>query len=314
MAKKSKVPDPSGPVNSPQTLTDGSVIGTVESCESLPSQPQTSATLENFVQTTPFNQTCTGWGIGTSTSAPTTLYPTVSVPRPGLKRICRDSYGLIIGVDYIFTEDGLVDWRKMLKPEHLVPNRQKTTETDINKLEDSQLLILLSGIRYLAALRGFKSFTFKDLRGYKDYCSVCCEIGWIGNYETEGREVISAAAADSRSETTENFAVHFLAAIAENRAFIRAVRNFLNIKIIAQDEIKKEGKNDEPVSQESPTDPKSLLDLQMKAAGLSLAQVKAKLVKEGRVEAENWEKLGDIPKTVVFELIDRIKNKIEGKK
>ena len=63
-----------------------------------------------------------------------------------MKKIDRNKDGLINGVDYVFTEDGLIDWRKMVKPEHLVPNKDRTSETDVTKLKDYQLIILLGGI------------------------------------------------------------------------------------------------------------------------------------------------------------------------
>ena len=46
-----------------------------------------------------------------------------------LKEIKRDKNGLISGdsVDYIFNESGFIDWRRMIKVEHLVPNLQKTS-------------------------------------------------------------------------------------------------------------------------------------------------------------------------------------------
>ena len=45
----------------------------------------------------------------------------------------RDESGLIIQpkIDYVFNENGTVDWRKMVKEEFLVPNKQKTQETDV---------------------------------------------------------------------------------------------------------------------------------------------------------------------------------------
>ena len=46
-------------------------------------------------------------------------------------KITRDTDGLIKGVDYVFNEDGLIDWRKMIKTEHLVPNKDRTSETDV---------------------------------------------------------------------------------------------------------------------------------------------------------------------------------------
>ena len=72
-----------------------------------------------------------------------------------LKKIKRDDNGLISGssVKYVFNELGFVDWRKMVKQEHLVPNRQKTSETDVNNLDDKDLIILLGGIKELAQIR-----------------------------------------------------------------------------------------------------------------------------------------------------------------
>ena len=63
-----------------------------------------------------------------------------------LKEIKRDKHGLISGgsVNYIFNEDGFIDWRKMIKVEHLVPNLQKTSERDVTKLKDTELIIPVS--------------------------------------------------------------------------------------------------------------------------------------------------------------------------
>ena len=72
-----------------------------------------------------------------------------------LKKIKRDANGLITGasVKYQYDENGLIDWRRMVKSEHLVPNRQRTSETDVSKLEDNQLILLLGGIKELAQIR-----------------------------------------------------------------------------------------------------------------------------------------------------------------
>ena len=63
-----------------------------------------------------------------------------------LKEIKRDKNGLISGdsVNYVFNEDGFIDWRKMIKTEHLVPNLQKTSERDVTKLKDTELIILIA--------------------------------------------------------------------------------------------------------------------------------------------------------------------------
>ena len=58
-----------------------------------------------------------------------------------VKTIKRDANGLLSGVDYVFNESGLIDWRKMIKSEYLVPNKDRTNETDVTKLKDYQLII-----------------------------------------------------------------------------------------------------------------------------------------------------------------------------
>ena len=71
----------------------------------------------------------------------------------------RNRYGLLENKEYIFNEDGSIDWRSMIKPEFLYPNkgwfdiRNKTVPTSVDGLEDKQLLIMLGGIKELAKLR-----------------------------------------------------------------------------------------------------------------------------------------------------------------
>ena len=45
----------------------------------------------------------------------------------------RNKYGLLNNVNYVFDESGRVNWRKMVAPEFLVPNKQLTAATNINK-------------------------------------------------------------------------------------------------------------------------------------------------------------------------------------
>ena len=74
--------------------------------------------------------------------------------------------GLLTNVEYIFNEDGTVNWRGMVKDEFLYPNHDffnrkgKDSPSSVEGLEDRQLLIMLGGIKELAQLRGFTSITF----------------------------------------------------------------------------------------------------------------------------------------------------------
>lgn len=221
----------------------------------------------------------------------------------------RNQYGLLenASISYIYNEDGSINWRKMVKQEYLVPNRQKSQEKDVSKLEDKDLLILLGGIKELAQIRGYSKVEYKVVSANENYFATSCRITWLPNYETSGGEVVFESLADATSGNTKSFARYFLAAIAENRAFVRCVRNFLKINIVSQEELG-DAKLIEESIQESPTSPISLLEKVMKDKSISFENLKKKLIKEKFDNAEALNSVNDIPKVKIFELIDRIKN------
>ena len=121
-------------------------------------------------------------------------------------KITRDADGLIKGVDYVFNEDGLIDWRKMIKTEHLVPNKDRTSETDVTKLKDNQLIILLGGIKDLAQIRGYTDVRYDVVSPSPNYVVATCSITWKPNYETEAEEVTFSSIGDASHENTKSFA------------------------------------------------------------------------------------------------------------
>lgn len=222
----------------------------------------------------------------------------------------RNKYGLLedSNINYIYHEDGTINWRKMVKTEYLVPNRQKTQETDVSKLEDKDLLILLGGIKELAQIRGYTSVEYKVVAASDNYFATSCKIKWIPNYETNGRVIEFEALADATPNNTKSFARFFLAAIAENRAFVRCVRNFLKINIVSQEELGDAKLLDESSStQDNPTSPHVLLEKVMKDKGISFDSLKNKLIKEKFDNAESLSSINDISKAKIFELIERLK-------
>jgi len=225
------------------------------------------------------------------------------------KNIKRNSYGLLEdeSIKYIFNEDGSINWRAMVKSQYLVPNRQRTQETDISKLEDKDLLILLGGIKELAQIRGYTDVSYNVVSATDSYFATSCKITWTPNYETQGQKVTFEALADASIQNTKSFARFFLAAIAENRAFVRCVRNFLKINIVSQEELGDAKLIDESPSQENPTSPHALLDKIMKEKNISFDNLKSKLIKEKFENAEAVKSVLDIPKSKIFELIERIK-------
>jgi hypothetical protein len=228
-----------------------------------------------------------------------------------LKRIERDENGLLSGATHYFSDDGLIDWRKMINNKWLVPNRQKTTETDVSKLKDYELIILLGGIKELAQIRGFTDVKYNVSCPSADYVVSTCTISWLPNYETEDKVVTFSAIGDASPQNTSGFGQMFLAACAENRSFVRCVRSFLRVNIVAQEELAKmvAGKSSyaPPEEEKNNTSPGFLLKKIMKEKAVTFDSVKKKLAKESFEGLEKIESVEDIPKHKMFELIERIK-------
>lgn len=158
----------------------------------------------------------------------------------------RNEAGLIESVNYSFNEDGSVNWRAMIKPEFLYPNkdwfdiRKLPVPSSIDGLEDKQLLIMLGGIKELAKLRGYRAVRYEVNNVRDEYVTAKCTIEWIYNYEHDDEySIIYQDVANASASNTDDFCLKFLETIACNRAFVRCVRNFLNIHIVGADEIDK---------------------------------------------------------------------------
>jgi hypothetical protein len=230
----------------------------------------------------------------------------------------RDVNGLLECVDYIFNQDNTINWRAMINKDYLVPNRdafknQKDVnlkEVDITSLSDNQLLILLAGIKELAQIRGYKDVSYEVIQAQPDYVAVKCTINWIPNYETSMQSVSFSALADAHLDNTKDFAKNFLMAIAENRAFIRAVRSFLKINIVGNDEMGKTTHVDSEVEPNtSITQPVALLEKTMEEHNISFEQIKERAVQKNMDGAGKWNNIKDISPLAMFTIISGIKNK-----
>jgi hypothetical protein len=227
----------------------------------------------------------------------------------------RKFNGLLSNVDYIFNEDGSINWRAMIKVEHLYPNkdwfelRKLEVPQSIEGLSDNQLLIKLGGLKELAKIRGFTSLSYDVIKSERDYVVVKCKINWIGNFETGGMPIEFEDIANASLENTNDFCAKFLETIATNRAFVRCVRNFLNIHIVGDEEIDKSKnknrsyENIEQLQIDGDISPQNLL---MKHAVKKLSignfeDFKRKLREMWtselyqNTEAKNWNSFKDIP-------------------
>lgn len=171
-------------------------------------------------------------------------------------KFSRDNLGLLKSVQYNFNEDGSINWRSMIKPEFLYVNkewfqlRKQEIPKSIDGLTDKQLLILLGGIKHLAKIRGYNYVRY-DISGDKENVVAKCEIEWIPNFENQNT-VRFEDIASANSSNSDKFCQKFLETIACNRAFVRCVRNFLNINIVGDDEIDKSGQSLSIDSSENP--------------------------------------------------------------
>lgn len=230
-------------------------------------------------------------------------------------KITRNEFGLIDNgtVNYKFNDEGFVDWRNMINPKHLAINkynferRGKPIPESLTGLDDRDLLILLPGIKELSQIRGFSAVDYSITSPHPSYVVACCCITWFPNFETGGKKVAFSAIGDASPENTNSFGKNYLGPIAENRAFVRAVRNFLKINIVSQEEIN----TNNPMASDSRTiDPalESMIQV-MDANGVTFEKIKATLIKENYPDADKLQTLADISPTVRFSLVGRIKKK-----
>ena len=238
----------------------------------------------------------------------------------------RNEHGLLENVDYIFNEDGSIDWRSMIKPEFLYPNRgwfdarnkpvPKTTEG----LDDKQLLIMLGGIKELAKLRGYSAMDFEVNNISDGYVTAKCTINWTDNYETVHEYATTYAdVANATLANTDAFCAKFLETIACNRAFVRCVRNYLNIHIVGADEIDKSkgaGQVVEADAVATPITPVGLLEKTLREKHQvdsfdACKKVLRDLWKDDKYRNESaaeWNSFGDIPAKEARKLIVLLKS------
>lgn len=229
-----------------------------------------------------------------------------------LKLIKRDGHGLIEGVQYKFTEDGLIDWRAMINPKYLYINidnyKRRGTETpdSIEGVADKDLIIGLGGLKDLGMLRGYTSVTYRPIAASTEYAATTCQISWIGNYETDMESIVFEDSACANTYNTSELVQSYLIEMATNRAFARCLRNFLRISIMSKEEMPPT--KIKPNNGVNKSAPSSVLASLMKEKGRTFEEMKEKLIKEGETSFEKYKNWEDVPGDKVFQLINRFKS------
>lgn len=245
-----------------------------------------------------------------------------------LKKIERDENGLIKGLNYIYNSNGKVDWKSMIPREFLYinpdPKKRAKIESDYRKsyeeldpikddIKDSDLVILLNGLRHLLNIRGHNYVKLTPLESREDYASVNCQISFIPNFEEEGRSVYHEDNACAHPRNTSNFAQNYLLEIASNRAFCRCLRSYLKIGIVSREEL--------GASLIEPPQDNGLPDLNQISRLTDLMESKrvtwAHLKERMKLDAcydEAWTSIEKLPKDIIFRYIERLKKKSETPK
>ena len=255
-----------------------------------------------------------------------------------IKSFKRDENGLVEGVDYIFTEDGLIDWRKMVPPQFLYVNSDERRKPALEKkygkslkdidpikdnVEDRDLVIMLGGLKYLLRLRGYTNVSCNIHTSNEYYASVSCYIDFVGNFETGGISQGYSDCGSAHLQSTEGFGKAYLVEIATNRAMSRAIRNYLNINIVSREELGAIGeiKKVENNSVPSNGSANSILQEKCKEKGLSFDVVKNRAVslnqeilKSGKnsefcSDPDKWTDWDSIPPNDCYVLLGKVKNK-----
>lgn len=233
------------------------------------------------------------------------------------KLIERNEFGLVKGVNYSYDESGFINWRTVIPQEflYLNPGKKEQLEKKYNKtyneinivedkVEDKDLCILLGGIRFLANLIGYKSINYVIGQSTPDYCSATCTIVFKGNYSTNNEDRAHSDSASATLNNTASFYRNYLVEAATNRAFCRTVRGYCNLSIVSKEELSE--KNIAPDDQ--PTESSSIKPIEtlkgiLKQKNRTFDELRAKLVKDGMKDAEEWKSIDDIPKIKIFDII-----------
>lgn len=241
------------------------------------------------------------------------------------KLLNRNEYGLLDNLEYFFKEDNTIDYRKMIPTEFLYVNpaiskRKKIEmkygksykEIDVinDKVSDEDLTILLKGTQFLARLRGYNKIDYIIRQANESFVGITCSITFIGNYETQGREVVFSENASATLDSTKGFGQKYLIECCTNRSFCRVVNNFLNTNLLSNDEFIGGTEEEYSEPQESQSSPQifELLTKALKDTGKTFETLKDRLIKEDFPGAKEIKTLEQIPPEKAFYFLDMLKN------
>lgn len=241
---------------------------------------------------------------------------------PAQPTFLRNQDGLLANVEYYRDALNRVDWRKMIHSQYLYvspdyqveamvrQNVKSKWDIDVTKCEDKELLITLSGLKYLAHLRGIRAIHPPILHATSTEVVCSCSIEFEPNFENPDGLISSGAGTASLYNVSGKFQL-YLSSMAHNRALTRAIKDALRIEILGADEVDfkasaafekslKDGDNpliSKPVHESAPTEtsykpsPTGLLNRVCDENGISFEKLKGRAI-ELREELEYAKTIG----------------------
>jgi len=211
--------------------------------------------------------------------------------------------------------DSLVDWRALISKRYLILSQNAfakigididaLSQEEADKLKETadpkQIFISLGGFRELAEKRGISEVRYDMIFRDSDLAVYRCTIHFEPNEENPNGVIYCGVGGASPLNTEPNF-VKYLDSIAENRAFIRAVRNYFRIESLGQEEVEPEQKVE--VSKINPL-PAGKLQEVMEKYNMSFEDLKV-FGEASQYEWKDWKHVGEIPGPVAFSLIGAI--------
>lgn len=141
--------------------------------------------------------------------------------------------------DYPRKDDGSIDWFAVIPEKFIVAQDKSKSNVPVSELKDNEKMVLLGGWKYLLKERGYISKRDIIHTTTRDYVAITCEIIWQAHEDSGNKEQTYQASADSHFDNTDGFMQNFLTTNAQNRAFARCVREYLNIHVVGKDETNK---------------------------------------------------------------------------
>ncbi len=146
-------------------------------------------------------------------------------------------------------EDGTVDWKSIVSDKNVILNRFywakngvdviALDEEEIDRLKkegpEEGVMLLLAGFRQLAQARGVKSTKYEVVDRTEDRATVIATLTLVPTVEEPYEVTICGVANCSLSNSSPDFFVH-AEALASNRAFNRAWREYFNMSSVSYEE------------------------------------------------------------------------------